>query len=279
MIWRTPIPHLGKRMPDMRLVLGNPGAGINWGILHQASIRQPAQRSTKIASQTEACILPPPLVLMASTNVSYCLIVLLSSLLLNGSHGQDAKSLRKQFLALQERHLAQDEEVTRSMEKLYAARLRSLKLNAVRDRQYEAAQFYQTELKNTASAPLTLTFYAEEAETTGELRTSMRTGERVLDGWTSKAKATWNKLTLPRGGYEVKLVYSGNGTNAVSASMHEAKYHVTGALLPTNKERSTASLGNLRLAQDTNSLSLTLGNGVATSGIRIHQVILVSHAP
>ena len=165
------------------------------------------------------------------------------------------------------------------MEQLYAARLHSLKLKAIRDGHYEAAQFYQTELKNTANDPLTLIFYPEEAEPTGGLRSSMRTGERVLYGWTNKAKATWNKLTLPHGGYEVKLVYSGNGNSAVSASIHEAKYHVSGSLPPTTDQRSTASLGNLRLAEDTNTLSLTLGDDAVTTGIRIHQLILVSHAP
>ncbi len=216
---------------------------------------------------------------MAFPNVSHCFIALLSGLLLDGSYGQDAESLQKQFLALQERHLAQDEAVTKSMEQLYGARLRALKLKAARDGHYEAAQFYQTELENATSTPLTLTFYPEEAEPTGGLRARMRAGTRVLAGWTSQAKATWTRLTLPQGGYKVMVVYSGNGTNPISATVHETKYHVTASLPPTSDGRRIASLGNLRLAEDTNTLSLTLGDGVANSSISVHEIILISHAP
>ena len=278
MVRRTPIPHLGKRVPNVRFVLSDPRAGIIWGLLHRSIIRQPAQRSTKIATQLEACILPH-LKLMASPKVSHGLFALMGSLLLSGGHGQEDESLQKQFLALKERHSAQDAEVTRSMEQLYVARLHSLKLKAAHEGHYEAAQFYQTELKDTSTGPLTLTFYPEEAEATGGLRTKTRTGRRALNGWPSEAKATWNKLTLPQGGYEIKLVYSGNTTSAVSATVHGAKYHVTGELPPTVDGQHTQSLGNLRLANDTNTLSLTLGSSAVSSGIRIHQVMLISHAP
>ena len=77
----------------------------------------------------------------------------------------------------------------------------------------------------------------------------------------------------------MKIVYSGNGTSSVAATVHEAKYHVTASLPPAKVGLQTTSLGNLRLAEDTNTLSLTLGDGVATSSIRIHEVVLISHAP
>ena len=65
----------------------------------------------------------------------------------------------------------------------------------------------------------------------------------------------------------------------VSATVHGAEYHVTGELPPAGDGHRTQSLGNLRLADDTNTLSLTLGISAISSGIRIHQVILISHAP
>ena len=188
------------------------------------------------------------------------------------------------FKSLQERLERRTEAIQQSMNRLYLERLKGLERQAAKNGDYEAAKVYHEEAAHCAQTlgdeawqPLTVTFYPEEADLSEGLRLEMK-DVPCLAGWTTESKASWKRLTLPQGGYAVTIVYSGN-QSPVMATLSEAHYHVSRELPLASSGLARASLGNLRLAEDTSTLTLSLTLSSPAPDLVIHDIILVSHAP
>lgn len=174
-----------------------------------------------------------------------------------------------------------------SMQRLYWERLHELERKAAETGAYEAAEAYHQEaqriralLGKVANQPLTLPLFATEAQCEPPV-TLVGAPPPLLNGWNHPGNATWSLPNIPKGGYEVRVIHRSN-RHPVSVKLSGGHYYVTGTLSPVPEDTTkpmTSSLGNLRITEDTPTLTLSLQQGTDNQDLSIESVELISHGP